>query len=83
MRRRDFTRMTGIGALTMLSYPAATASNLFGNEHSGTSKIPLGVCNHSLRSMKLNAQQLIEYAIDQNLDSILLNTFQQIGRAHV
>jgi sugar phosphate isomerase/epimerase len=39
-------------------------------------KIPLGLCNHSLRSMRLNAQQLIEYAIDQNLDSVLLNTFQ-------
>jgi len=76
MRRRDFTKMAGIGALTMLSFPAATATNLFGNEQSGTSKIPLGVCNHSLRSMKVNAQQLIEYAIDQKLDSVLLNTFQ-------
>ncbi len=78
MRRRDFTKMTGLGALTMLSYPAATATNLFGNEHSGASKIPLGVCNHSLRSMKLNAKQLIEYAIDQKLDSVLLNTFQPL-----
>jgi 3-oxoisoapionate decarboxylase len=76
MRRRDFTKMAGIGALTMLPFTAFTSTNLLGNEHSGVSKIPLGVCNHSLRSMKLNAQQLIEYAIDQKLDSVLLNTFQ-------
>ena len=39
-------------------------------------RVPLGVCNHSLRSMKPNARQLIEYAIEQNLDSVLLNTLQ-------
>lgn len=76
MRRRNFTKMAGMGALTMLSFPAFTASDLFGKEQSSTSKIPLGLCNHSLRSMQLNAQQLLEYAIDQRLDSILLNTFQ-------
>ena len=76
MRRRDFTKMAGMGALTMLSFPAFTATNLFGKEQSSTSKIPLGLCNHSLRSMQLNSQQLLEYAIDQRLDSILLNTFQ-------
>lgn len=76
MRRRDFTKISGMGALTMLSFPAFTASNLFGKEQSSLAKIPLGLCNHSLRSMQLNAQQLIEYAIDQKLDSVLLNTFQ-------
>ena len=36
----------------------------------------MGLCNHSLRSLKLNARQLIEYAIEQKLDSVLLNTLQ-------
>ena len=39
---------------------------------------PLGLCNHSLRSMRLNAKQLIEYAIEQELDSVLLNTFHSL-----
>ena len=76
MKRRNFTKMAGMGALTMLPFTAFTATNFWGNEPSGTSGIPLGLCNHSLRSLKLNAKQLIEYAIDKKLDSVLLNTFQ-------
>ncbi len=49
-------------------------------------KVPLGVCNHSLRSMSLNAQQLIEFAIEKNLDSVLLNTlkpFNSLDKTHL
>lgn len=68
MKRREFGRIVGLNVLAMQLLPSfAVAENL---------KVPLGVCNHSLRSMGLNAQQLIEYAIEQNLDSVLLNTLK-------
>jgi sugar phosphate isomerase/epimerase len=76
MKRRDFTKITGFGLLALQSFPAFTSIELLEIKPSESAKIPLGLCNHSLRSMQLNAQQLIEYAIDQRLDSILLNTFQ-------
>ena len=76
MQRRDFTKMIGLGALAMQTVPAFASDKVFKSESSQMQKIPLGLCNHSLRSMRLNAQQLIEYAIEQNLDSVLLNTFQ-------
>jgi len=66
MKRREFGKIVGLNVLAMQLLPSfAVAESL---------KVPLGVCNHSLRSMGLNAQQLIEYANDQNLDSVLLNT---------
>ena len=67
----------------MKMFPAFASAKL--HEKSGVqySKIPLGLCNHSLRSMQLNAQQLIEYATEQKLDSLLLNTFQPFERLDV
>ncbi|HUX55658.1 MAG TPA: TIM barrel protein [Bacteroidales bacterium] len=76
MKRRDFTRITGMGILAMQSFPAFALKNMIENNSSGFAKIPLGLCNHSLRGMLLNTQQLMEYAIKQKLDSVLLNTFQ-------
>jgi len=76
MQRRGFTKIAGLGLLAMQSLPAfASLKMVEADQHVG-SRIPLGLCNHSLRGMKLNATQLIEYAIEQKLDSILLNTFQ-------
>lgn len=76
MKRRDFTKAVGLGVLATQTFPAFSAVNLIGNHQSIKAKIPIGLCNHSLRDMKLNAQQLIEYAVEQRLDSVLLNTFQ-------
>ncbi len=78
MKRRDFTKMIGLGALAIQTVPAFALQNTIENTSSGTAKIPLGLCNHSLRSMGLNAQKLVEYAIAQKLDSVLLNTFQPL-----
>jgi sugar phosphate isomerase/epimerase len=66
MKRRAFTKMAGLGAMAMYSLPALAFDS---------TPIPLGLCNHSLRDMRLNARQLLEYAIQQKLDSVLLNTF--------
>lgn len=72
MHRRNFTKRMGLGLLAAQSFPAFASTELL----SGNAKVPIGLCNHSLRSMRLNADQFIEYAIKHKLDSILLNTFQ-------
>ncbi len=76
MKRRDFTRAIGLSALALQSMPGKVSAMILPGSLSTQARIPLGVCNHSLRSTKPNARQLIEYAIEQNLDSVLLNTFQ-------
>ncbi len=76
MKRRDFSKIAGMSVLAMQSFPALTSAMLFNNEHRGASKVPLGLCNHSLRGMRLKAKQLIEYAIEHKLDSVQFNTLQ-------
>ena len=76
MKRRDFTKLAGLGALSFQAFPTLASIEIIGNKQSELAKIPLGLCNHSLRSLQFNAQQLIEYSIAQKLDSVLFNTFQ-------
>ncbi len=72
MKRRVFAKLAGLGALSMQALTSLVVADM----SSSSARIPLGLCNHSLRSLRLNARQLIEYAIEQKLDSVLLNTFQ-------
>jgi len=74
MKRRDFTKIAGFGALAMQAFPLTSSALDYRNESSIPEKVPLGLCNHSLRGMKLKAKQLIEYAIRQKLDSVQFNT---------
>ncbi len=67
MNRRDFTRIAGLGVVAMHTLPVLAFNS---------TRIPLGLCNHSLRAMRLSARQLLEYAIEHKLDSVLINTFQ-------
>ena len=76
MKRRNFTKIAGLGLLAVHSSKAFGSFEIVENKPSAITKIPLGLCNHSLRSMGLNARQFIEYATDKKLDSLLLNTFQ-------
>jgi len=72
--------------LAMYTAPAFPSSMFSKNVQMRTSKVPLGLCNHSLRAMNLNAQQLIEYAIEHKLDSVLFNTlevFESFDEAHL
>jgi len=73
MERRDFTKTMGLGLLATQTLPAFATSELF---ESKKAKIPLGLGNHSLRSMRPNAQQVIEYAIKHKLDSVQFNTLK-------
>lgn len=74
MKRRVFTRAMGLSALAAHIIPSGLSAmisgvNLFSNVH-----VPLGVCIHSLRSRKLNTGELVDYAIENKLDSVLINT---------
>ena len=74
MKRREFTKMAGLSVLAMHSIPAVTSAMISKNEPEGFQKVPLGLCNHSLRGMRLKATKLIEYAIEHKLDSVQFNT---------
>lgn len=77
MNRREFSRIVGLSALALHSLPLLAFDR---------SRIPLGLCNHSLRSMNLNVRQLLDFAIDQELDSLLINTlkpFDSREKAHL
>ena len=74
MERRDFTKKAVFGLIASQSIPTfSTVNSLFENTNS---RIPLGLGNHSLRGMKPNAQQIIEYAIKHSLDSVQFNTLK-------
>ncbi len=74
MKRRDFTKIAGLSALAIQALPLTGSALHYRNVPAGSSKVPLGLCNHSLRGMKLKAKQLIEYAIEHRLDSVQFNT---------
>ena len=74
MKRREFGRMASIGLLAMHSFPDLTSAMLSEKVIEESPKVPLGLCNHSLRGMRLKAKALIEYAIEHQLDSVQFNT---------
>ncbi len=83
MERRDFTKKIGLGLMATQALPAFATSSFFENKKS---RIPLGVANHSLRGMRPNAQQVIEYAIKHKLDSVQFNTlkpFESLEDSHL
>ncbi|MEN8882505.1 MAG: sugar phosphate isomerase/epimerase [Polaribacter sp.] len=75
MNRREFTKNTALSLLAFKTIPVGAMSTHKTSSLNNNQKVPLGICNHSLRSLKLNADQFLDYAIVQNLDSVLLNTF--------
>ena len=66
--------MAGLGLLGMHSFPKVISAMETQGESEGVPKAPLGLCNHSLRGMRLKAEKLIEYAIENRLDSVQFNT---------
>lgn len=74
MNRRDFTKISGLGAIALHSFPVAVSTMLSEDDHKGSLNVPLGISNHSLRAMRPGAMKLIEYAIEQRLDSVQFNT---------
>ena len=76
MNRREFAKMSGMGAIALQTFPA-TAS-LLDQDARPISNIPLGLSNHSLRSMRPNLTDLIQFAIRNKLDSVQFNTLSPL-----
>ena len=76
MNRREFTKMAGLSAIAIQAYPTASAVTISGRERKMPSNIPLGICNHTLRALRPTAKELIEFAIEQRLDSVHFNTLK-------
>jgi sugar phosphate isomerase/epimerase len=68
--------MAGLGALAMQGYPAAASAGIFRYPQKTALNIPLGVGNHSLRGMRPSARELVEFAIEHQLDSVQFNTLK-------
>ncbi|MFC2081485.1 sugar phosphate isomerase/epimerase family protein, partial [Bacteroidota bacterium] len=86
MKRREFAKMAGLSALAMQAIPLSISALQYRTEPELSSKVPLGLCNHSLRGMRLKAKQLIEYAIEHKLDSVQFNTlttFENLEANHL
>jgi len=83
MKRRNFVKRAGLGLLVIQTLPGYDTMGGFVHNNS---KIPLGFGSHSLRAMKLNAKQTIEFAIQHQLDSVQFNTlkpFQSLEKSHL
>jgi sugar phosphate isomerase/epimerase len=82
IQRRDFLLATA-AAITVTGLEARP---LTAADSSGSTRVPLGLDGHSLRSMKWKATQLIEFAAEQRLDAVLLNNlnyFESLEESHL
>ena len=80
MKRREFNKLAGTGALALHALPAISAASLFQSKSDELPRVPLGVCDHSLRAMQPTADQMIDYAIEHRLDAVQLNSFRPLRR---
>lgn len=74
MDRRSFAKVTGTGLLTYALNSGLAYAGCQSNGNKDLSRVPLGVCNHSLRAFRPNADELLDFAVSNRLDSILMNT---------
>ena len=70
MNRRKFTKNIALGVLGLQTLNSFGAEDIIFK----SSKIPLGLCNHSIKSLKYNGKQILEYAIENKYDSVLFNS---------
>ena len=73
MNRRDFSKITALGMTVAPFISAAHANDPLFDTPGENPKVPLGMDAHAISLMKWKAKQLIDYAIDLNMDSILFN----------
>jgi sugar phosphate isomerase/epimerase len=86
MDRREFTRLTALSALALHAIPAISSSEMLEADHPASLDVPLGVGNHSLRGLRPNANELIDFAIQHKLDSVQFNTlkpFESLENKHL
>lgn len=73
MKRRDFTKKTVLGIVGASVLTGVQAKSQLFNFPKENPKVPLGMDAHAISLMRWKAKQLMEYAIDLNMDSILFN----------
>lgn len=73
MKRRDFAKRTAIGMISASVLSGFDPKGQLPNLPGAGLIVPLGMDAHAISLMRWNAQQLIEYAIDLKMDSILFN----------
>lgn len=75
-----------MGALAIPAMSGLEAKDWFFTDKLSATKVPLGVDVHSIRGMQWKAKQLIDFVIDLNVDSILLNGldyFESLDEAYL
>jgi len=80
LHRRDFLRMAVRSTLGL------AGAGVLHAQSTGTMQVPLGLDAHSLRGMRWKAPQLIDYAAEQKLDAVLLNSlnyFESLDTTHL
>ncbi len=78
--RRDFLRMAA-GAIV-----GWTVTGVLRGQSPDAPRVPLGLDAHSLRGLRWKAPQLIDYAAEQQLDAVLLNSlnyFTSLDTTHL
>ena len=73
MERREFTKKASLGIIAAPILSAVQTKEYLFNYLSGNSKVPLGMDAHSMRGMKWKAKTLMEYAIELEMETLLLN----------
>ncbi len=73
MNRRKFATKAALGMLGAPLMSGVLAKGQLINLQPLATKVPLGMDAHAISMMRWKAQQLMEYAIDLNVDSILFN----------
>jgi len=80
LNRRDFLRMAASSTLPL------AATGVLRAQSTGKMRVPLGLDAHSVRAMRWKAGRLIEYAAEQKLDAVLLNSlnyFESLDTPHL
>ncbi|MBL7146546.1 MAG: sugar phosphate isomerase/epimerase [Phycisphaerae bacterium] len=76
LQRRDFLRLASMSAIGL------AATGTLGAQSADVPRVPLGLDAHSLRAMRWKAPQLIDYAAEQKLDAVLLNSLNYFESLH-
>jgi len=80
MNRREFNRLVGMSALAMQAFPGVVMAGSKSASPGALPRVPLGVCDHALRTMKPTADDLVDYAIEDRLDALQLNTLRALEK---
>ena len=78
MNRREFNKLVGMSSLALGAFPAFSVAGMQNGNCDTLPRVPLGFCDHSLRTMKPTVDQMIDYAIENRLDYLLLNSFRPL-----